>query len=348
MQIIDCDIHPLDTAENPVHPFLPASYREAYRQNMASMPGHGYANPFGVIRRDARCVDPAEVGRDYLDPHNVRYGVLQTQGLTVSLTHNIDLGNAMAMAWNDWQIHTWLEHDARFLGSVSVNMNDPQAAAKEIRRVGGNKQMVQVLVTGESIHLYGHRSYDPVYEACCEMGLVFALHPGSEGSLSSSTPVGMPSSYFEWHTTLPLTFQAHTVSLLAEGTFERFPKLKVMLTEGGVGWLPSLLWRMDKDFKALRAATPWLKRLPSEYALDHLRLTTQPIEEPPRDELLYAMFEMLRAERTLCYSSDFPHWDFDDPKKAFPTRMSDALRRRIFHDNAAELFGLPLLGEEVA
>jgi predicted TIM-barrel fold metal-dependent hydrolase len=258
----------------------------------------------------------------------------------VSLTRNIDVGSALATAWNDWLVETWLNADKRFLGSVSVNMNDPVAAAAEIRRIGGHEQMVQVLVTGESVHLYGHRAYDAVYDACCEMGLAFAMHPGSEGALDSSTPVGAPSSYFEWHTTLPLTFQAHCVSFLAEGTFERFPKLKVMLVEGGIGWLPSLLWRMDKNFKALRATVPWLKRLPSEYAFDHIRLTTQPIEEPPKDEMLLQMFEMLHAERTLCYSSDFPHWDFDDPRKALPSRMPTALAQRIYHDNAAELYGL--------
>lgn len=342
MQIIDCDIHPLESTNNPLAPFIPKNIVEAVKQGMGAVPGGGFTNPFGVIRRDAKCVDPLDLVRDYLDPYSVRYGVLQPPGIAVSLTRSIDVGNGMARAWNDWLIETWLAPSERLLGSISVNMNDPDAAATEIRRVGGHKQMVQVLVTGESAHLYGHRAYDKVYEACCEMGLAFAVHPGNEGAITPSTPIGVPSSYFEWHTTLPLTFQAHCVSLLAEGTFERFPSLKVLLVEGGVGWLPSLLWRMDKNFKALRSTAPWLRRLPSEYALEHIRLTTQPIEEPPRREMLLALFEMLNAQTTLCYSSDFPHWDFDDPRKSFP-KLPEALERRIFHDNAAELYGLPIL-----
>ena len=343
MQIIDCDIHPVESPEHPLHPFVPASIREALKQGMGSTPGHGYANPFGVTRRDAKCTDPIEIVRDYMDPYGVAAAVLQPPGIYVSITRNIDVGNALARAWNDWTTENFLAAEPRFLGSISINMNDPKAAAAEIRRVGGHKQMVQVLVTGESDHLYGHRAYDEIYEACCEMGLVFALHPGAEGSLHSSTPIGAPSSYFEWHTTLSLTFQAHTVSYLAEGTFERFPQLKVILVEGGIGWLAPLLWRMDKNFKALRSTVPWLRRLPSEYALEHIRLTTQPIEEPPTSEMLLQLFAMLHADRTLCYSSDFPHWDYDDPRKALPSRMHANLARRIFHDNAADLYGLPRL-----
>jgi len=113
----------------------------------------------------------------------------------------------------------------------------------EIPRLGGDPRLVQVLTGGESLHLLGHGAYDPVYEACCEMGLVFALHPGTEGSLNSSTSVGRTSSYFEWHNSLPLTYQAHLGSLVTEGTFEKFSELRVMFVEGGLTWLAPLLCR---------------------------------------------------------------------------------------------------------
>lgn len=340
--IIDCDIHVYANPQCPLDPFIPARFREAvaFRQN--SSPSHGYANPFGVDRRDLKADTPADVVRLHLEPLGITYGVLQPQpGYSTSIIHAVDVANAMAQACNDWQIETYLRHDPRFLGSVCVNLNDPRAAAAEIRRVGGHPQMVQVLGCGESTHLYGHRCYDPVYEACCELGLVFALHPGTEGALNSSTPVGRPSSYFEWHNSLPLTFQAHLGSFVAEGVFEKFPALRVMFVEGGISWLPPLLWRMDKNFKALRSTVPWLRELPSDYVLRHCRFTTQPIEEPSNPEHLAQMYAMLQAERTVCFSTDFPHWDFDDPRRAFPSSLSRALRDRILYDNAAEVYGLP-------
>ncbi|MFH1500271.1 MAG: amidohydrolase family protein [Verrucomicrobiota bacterium] len=344
--IIDCDIHVYANAELPMAPFLPVRVRQAVAQNQGSAPGHGYANPFGVDRRDLSASTPADVVRLHLDPLGITYGVLQPQpGYSVSLTHAIDVANALAQAANDWQVANYLAADPRFLGSVCINMADPRAAAAEIRRIGGHPQMVQVLTCGESVHLFGHRAYDPIYEACCELGLAFTVHPGMEGSLRSSTPVGRPSSYFEWHNSLPITYQAHVGSLVAEGTFEKFPALRVMMVEGGVSWLAPLLWRMDKNFKALRSTVPWLKEAPSEYVLRHCRLTTQPIEEPADPRHLLASYEMIQAERTLCFSTDFPHWDFDTPARAFPSILPQSLKNRILYDNAAELYGLPARAE---
>ena len=343
LPIIDCDIHP--TAHSrPVGPYIPAAFQEAIRQGLGGQPGQGYANPFGVERRDASCDDPHQAASDLFDRYGIAYGVLQPPGISVSLSTNIDAGTAKAQAWNDWQIAEWLKADDRYLGSICVNMNDAPRAAQEIRRAkAAHKNMVQVLTCGESFDLYGHRRYFPVYEACAELNLPFALHPGAEGALCSSTPVGRPSNYFEWHTGIPLTFQAHLISMVSEGVFEAFPNLKLVLVEGGMAWLAHTMWRMDKNFKALRSLTPWLKRAPSETILNHVRITTQPMEEPKNSAHLLQMLDMIGAEKTVCFASDFPHWDFDDPRRVFPKAIDPALKRRIFYDNAAELYGLPTL-----
>jgi predicted TIM-barrel fold metal-dependent hydrolase len=347
LPVIDCDIHPGPGKDNPLDPFVPENIREALRQGMGSLKGHAYANPFGVTRRDANCHDPKQVAIELLDRYNLAYGVLQPPGMSVSIIHNIDVANAMATAWNDWTINTWLAADDRYLGSVAVNMNDPPAAAKEIRRVGSHPRMVQISITAESIRLYGNRSYFPIYEACQEMDLVVCLHPGSEGAYNSSTPVGRPASYFEWHTGVPSAFMAHLISITAEGVFEKFPKLQFLFTEAGVAWFPHVMWRMDKNFKALRSAVPWLKRLPSEYMLDRVKFTTQPLEETTPENQL-AMFNMIHAEKTLCFSTDYPHWDFDAPDLVVPRKAPPELKQRVLYENAAELYGLPTLAETQA
>jgi predicted TIM-barrel fold metal-dependent hydrolase len=150
---------------------------------------------------------------------------------------------------------------------------------------------------------------------------------------------GYPTHYIEWHTCLSLSFQAHLVSFITEGVFERFPRFKVVLVEGGVSWLPALMWRLDAEYKGLRYEVPWLTKRPSEYLRDHVRLASQPLERPDNDQHLLQMLDMMDARHLLMFSSDYPHWDFDSPKRAFP-KLPEELHRRIFTDTARELYGL--------
>ena len=101
--------------------------------------------------------------------------------------------------------------------------------------------------------------------------------------------------------------------MVVEGVFQKFPALKFVFVEGGVAWLPAMMWRLDKNWKALRSTTPWLTRLPSEIIQEHIFLTTQPIEEPDDINHFRQMLNMFDAEKMLMFSSDYPHWDGDMP-----------------------------------
>jgi predicted TIM-barrel fold metal-dependent hydrolase len=156
----------------------------------------------------------------------------------------------------------------------------------------------------------------------------------------ASTAAGMATTYLESHTSLPQFYQAYLISFIFEGVFEKFPALRVAFIEGGISWMPHVMWRMDKEFKALRQQAPYLKRLPSEYIKDHIRLGTQPIEEPRKAEQLMQIFDMIGGDEILLYCSDYPHFDFDEPT-VLPRALSPESRQRILHDNACEFFNLP-------
>ena len=130
----------------------------------------------------------------------------------------------------------------------------------------------------------------------------------------------------------------HLASVIAHGVFERWPTARFVLIECGVAWVPPLLWRLDADYRALRKETPWLKRLPSEYARDHVRVTTQPLEAPRNREALWASLADIGAEEMLMFASDYPHWDFDNPGQL---RLPAEWREAILDANARRLYHLP-------
>jgi len=348
--IIDLDIH-----QTTDHKALLARMPKALATRGVMLPGRmGYGNPHGVNRRDARtpeggeaCSDPAYTIEHHFKPNNIRYGLLHPAGLMgIGVSADYRYAAALCTAYNDLLLDTWLAHDECYIGSVLVAANWPEAAAREIRRIGPNPRFREIIMTSASEAPLGQVRYWPIYEAACEVGLPVAVHPGAEGTgISHPTYAGWPSSYFEWHTSLSQNYMCQLTSLVLEGVFQEFPQLQFVAIEGGIAWLPHLMWRLDKNWKALRETTPWLDEPPSAIIKRHVKLTTQPVEEPEKPEHLAQIFDMIDAPQTLMFSSDYPHWDGDDPLFVLPRNLPFADRRRIFYDNAATLYGLPPLEE---
>ncbi len=346
--LVDTDIHPVVNTER-VQARLAQPWRTRYAAGNRGPGTLGWWNPNGVDRSDVRLEngqsihsDPALLLRHFFDEYNIDYGVFIPGGiLHMAQSPEPDFAAAVISAINDVIVEEWLPLNDRFRSSLGVYPHLPEMAAAEIQRLGDHPQIVQVqLPSGSRIPL-GQRIFHPIYEAASEHGLAIAIHPGSEGVGLSGAPnaAGYPTSYFEWHTTLVNSYIAHLTSMLAEGVFAKFPKLKFVLVEGGISWLPPILWRMDKNWKALHSTIPWLNELPSEVAARHVRLTTQPLEEPPNSEHFHAMLEMFPAEQMLMFSSDYPHWDGDAPDFAV-RQFPEGLRARIMGGTAAELYGL--------
>ena len=120
--------------------------------------------------------------------------------------------------------------------------------------------------------------------------------------------------------------------------FDTYPKLRLLLIEGGAAWLPSLLWRCDSDYKGLRREVPWLRRLPSEYVAEHVWLTTQPLEISPRREQIVELLSWINGAERLVYSSDYPHWDADEVNHILAL-LPQSWQRKVFFENAMTLYG---------
>ena len=346
--VVDTDIHPAVNRER-VQARLPEPWRTRYAGGNSGPGNLGWWNPMGVERSDVRTEngqtihgDPALLAKLFLDKYEIDYGIFLPGGvLHMAQSPEPDFAAAVISAVNDVFAEEWLPACPRFRSSLAVYPHLPEMAVAEIHRLGDNPQFVQVQLPSAARIPWGQRIFHPIYEAACEYGLAIAIHPGSEGVGLSGAPnaAGYPTSYFEWHTTLVNSYIAHVTSMLAEGVFTKFPKLKFVLVEGGISWLPPILWRLDKNWKALHSTIPWLKELPSEVAARHIRLTTQPLEEPPNTDHFHAMLEMFPADQMLMFSSDYPHWDGDAPDFAV-RQFPEHLRARIMGQTAAELYGL--------
>src|SRR5215212_3145370 len=361
-RLVDCDVHPImKGGMGDLRPYLSQAAQRRLgldeRRNLTTV-GHRepvsvprnmlYVNQAGVLRDDARApdgsapgADPAFTAHQLLDAHGIDRAVLiGGEVLGLGAMPDPDAAAMIASAYNDWIAATWLDADDRYRGTPLGGAQDPVTAAQEIRRAAEDPRFVAVLLPLTNI-LMGQRHYYPIYDAAAEIGLPITVHPNSgEGIFRTSPPMagGTPTYYVEWHTGLSQVFQANVISLVCHGVFERFPRLKVVMTEGGLGWIPDVLWRLDKNVKGLRDEVPWIKRLPSEYVVDHVRFTTQPLPETKRRHHLHVLCEIARADRTLMFGSDYPHWDFDDPRHALTALPAD-IRRRVSVDNAVETYG---------
>ena len=364
---VDCDVHPhMPNGLSTLVPYMPEAWRkrvavvhaqagwaqDVYASQFSIPKNVLYINPVGVMRRDAVPDDgsvpasnPEIVQRQLLDAHGIDRAVLIGGNmLGLGALPDPDLAAVIASAYNDWLTEHWLEQDERFRGSLVVAPQDIDQAVAEIERVGDRAGMVQIFLPGMAT-LMGDRHFNKLYAAAAERKLPIAVHPNSaDGIFTKAPPLagGTYTYYIEWHTALSQIFQANTISMVCQGVFERFPELRIVITEGGFSWVPDVMWRLDKDWRSVRDEVPWLKRLPSEYIVENVRFTTQPIPEPDDPKHLEAMIDIVHGEQTLVFSSDYPHWDFDNPLRAL-AEIPEAIRERVRSTNAVELYGDRLL-----
>jgi predicted TIM-barrel fold metal-dependent hydrolase len=334
---IDTDIHErADTTA--LVPYLDSKWQK-YITDYDWQPDRllGYSQPTagGLDRRDAK-VDGRPGGstlemlqQQVLDEYNVEYGIL-TGWLNASALQSgwPEFKTALMSAYNDWELENWVERDDRLMGSIHVNSWDAEGAAREIERLGDHPRMVQVMMYMYD-QPFGDPRYHPIYEAAERHNLVVGMHH----SENTPTALGFHRYFVEWHTLVPQAFMSQAISLVFNGVFDKYPGLKVNLIEGGFSFVPHLMWHADQQYRELRNEVPWIKRLPSEIMRDHLRFATQPIEEFTAEELM-RIFDQMGTDEMVCFSTDYPHWDFDSPLEALPQGMPEDVLKKIYYDNA--------------
>jgi predicted TIM-barrel fold metal-dependent hydrolase len=332
--VIDCDIHTGIPNAQTLAPYLSDHWNEYIRTSAFKGAVDTAYPPNAPTTRAAP--DLEAVRRDVLDPWNVERGILNCAYAVDSL-HNPDTAAAMSAAVNDWLAAEWLDKEPRLRASMVVPTRVPEMGAQEIDRLGDHPGFVQVLLPVRSEAPYGHRRYLPIFEAADRHNRVVSLQFGGAPG-NPPTGSGWPSYYIEEYVGMAQVFQTQVLNLVVEGVFDRFSNLRLALIEGGWTWLPSLMWRIDKDWKGLRREVPWNTRVPSAYIRERIRLSLQPIDAPPDPKHLLQIVEQMGSDDLLMFSTDYPHWHFDTPADAVPTGLPEDVRRKIMYDNARAFY----------
>lgn len=255
--------------------------------------------------------------------------------------HSEDLAAALCRATNNWIATEWLDRDPRLRASIVVPAQNPQLAADEIERCATDHRFVQVQLLAMNELLLGRRYYWPIYEAAMRNNLPVGIHAGS-AYRHAPTSIGWPSHITQDYVNQTAAFEGQLLSLMAEGVFNRFPDLQVVLIESGVTWLPAFLWRAIKSWRGLRTEAPWMRN-PAELVRQHVRFTLQPFDAPGAAEA-QRILEHIDSDEILLFSTDFPHWHFEGDA-VFPAGIPDALARKISVDNPLSTY--PRLKETI-
>jgi uncharacterized protein len=344
---VDCDIHVAPAAYSDLLPYLSDYWRQYISEAAVRLTGVGHAYPPGApvtataqARERGWAAPPStyeQLAERYLDEAQPGHVVLNC--LAGFDTHrNPYFSAAVAGALNDWVRETFLRRDDRLRASLSVSPVSPDDATAEIERVGDDPGFVQVLLPVRSDLPWGHKNNHAMFVAARERSLQVALHAWGRAG-RSLTPSGFTTTYLEDYLANQPIAQAQMLSFVSEGVFERFPDLRVMVTECGFAWLPTLLWRFDKDWKGVWREVPWVKDLPSEYVGRHFRLSTAPAHLPPDETGRAQLLEMLGGAGMLAYASDFPH-DHGDSIAPLLERLPAEERAGVVCETAAAFYGL--------
>ena len=260
-------------------------------------------------------------------------------GQLFARTQDKDVALAMVQAYNDWHIDAWCgSYPGRFIPCVIPAIWDPEVMAAELRRTAAKGALA--ITFSENPSKLGWPSFhsdhwDPFWQACCDEDIVVCLHIGS----SSELVITAPDAPMDVLITLtPMNIVHAAADLVWSPVLRKFPGLKIALSEGGIGWIPYFLERIDYNYQKHHFWTgqDFGDRLPSEVFNEHI--ITCFID----DHFGVASRAALDMDK-VCWECDYPHSDSTWPTapETFMKQMDGVDRHdidRISHLNAMRNF----------
>ncbi|MEY2590896.1 MAG: hypothetical protein QOJ67_2880 [Acidimicrobiaceae bacterium] len=252
---------------------------------------------------------------------------------------NKELALAVLRAYNDWHVDEWCGFaPGRFIPMGIPVIWDAELAATEVRRLA--EKGVHSLTFSENPATLGYPSFhdaswDPLWKALVDTGTVMSIHLGSSGKLaftSADAPIDVMI------TLQPMNICQAAADLLWSRVIKQFPSIKIALSEGGTGWIPYFLDRIDRTYEMhhLWTGQDFGGKLPSEVFREHFLtcFITDPVGIKLRHDI---------GIENIAWECDYPHSD-----STWPTAPEDLVEAstdvpddefdRITHRNAMQWF----------
>ncbi len=290
------------------------------------------------------CYDPKARLRD-MDEDGIDASLAFPQfprfaGQTFLEAEDRELALLCVRAWNDFVLDEWRATDPTRLIPLSIlPLWDPQLCADEIRRTAARGS--RAVTFSENPAALGLPSFwsdewAPFFRALEETDTPMCLHIGS-----SSRPI-VPHH----DATIPVVISllgllsmAALSDLVLSPIFNRHPRLKVVLAEGGIGWVPYMVERLDQVWHKQRHHSKVnIEKMPSECFRDHIWTCFI------RDEAGLEARHRIGVDKIM-FEADYPHSDtmWPNSRKVLAEQLLDVPEdeaRKIAGLNAAALFKL--------
>jgi len=251
------------------------------------------------------------------------------------------VSEVMVRAYNDWHIQDWCgPHPDRFIPMGILPLWSPELSAAEVRRLAG--QGCRAVTIPQHIGAYGQPPWldphwDPLWTAVCDENTVVNIHIGTGGG------VPVPSdhtSYLAYNAMVAVDTVRFTADLMFSRVVANFPGIIFAMSEGGIGWIPFLLERLEDTYSRQRAWTG-----------DDLGNGLTPTDVFQRNFMACFIRDRVGIETrqrigvaNICWEMDYPHSDSSWPDAAEQLAAqlegcTDVEVEAITWRNAADAYG---------
>ena len=299
---------------------------------------YGENAPFGAMDAKERV--------QRLDRENLRAAIIYP---SIDLSwetecDDADYAQAMTRAYNRWIVDWCSDSGGRLIPVAHLSLGDPAAAAAELERAvkAGHKGgwVVQFTMTRKP---HAHPDHDVLFAKAQELDVPLALHVSLEPQWA--WPGRYDREYvrkqqFFLNVTASDALRHALTSFMQYGTFDKFPRLKLVLLEVGAGWIGYWLDRMDAVYDSVMGRGVPLKEKPSYYFKRNVWISADPDEHS-----LPAMMQLCGEDRFF-WASDFPHpdhtGDYIEELEEIAEKLTPVARQRLLGDNVVRTYNFKL------